>query len=106
MGLGGGAAAQRRHHLLQLLDEVGEHRHQIHHEPETRTQTRSELEKEPTHTKSNVGSISFNVLNSAYFELPINDLIFSQGSRKLQTSFIMLNHKNPMDVDRGQQELL
>lgn len=44
----GGAAAQRRHHLLQLLDEVREHRHQIHHEPETETQpgrvrTRTEL---------------------------------------------------------------
>lgn len=33
----GGAAAQRRQHLLQLLDEVWEHGHQIHHEPETGT---------------------------------------------------------------------
>lgn len=33
----GGAAAQRRHHLLQLLDEVWEHRHQMHHKPETET---------------------------------------------------------------------
>lgn len=37
--LSGRSAAQRRQHLLQLLNEVWEHRHQIHHESEKRRQT-------------------------------------------------------------------
>lgn len=52
----GGAAAQRRHHLLQLLDEVWEHRHQIHHEPETEAQA----ERVKTRTGTNLWVLDFS----------------------------------------------